>query len=129
MRIVLENVKQRTLIPNADVLTLNTAPVELLPAPGSGKAWAPRSVLLQSAAGTAGAGGNVDLRYGTSTTNRFDANVGASSVFPTAGRTQREDVLGPLLLDDTNVNLRADAAITAATSDLEVIIVADKIAL
>ena len=128
MRIVLENVKRRTLLTPPRRATLFTTDINVLPDPGNGKAWSVKQVLFRSNAGTAAAGGNIRIRYNGTTTNLITA-VAASSIMPAAGRATFVQALSAVATASQAVQIDASAAITANTSTLEVIVIADKVEL
>ena len=76
----------RKVITAAQTLTLNSAPVQLLAAPGAGKAYIVHDAWMDKPAGTVGAGGgNLNLRVGTV----VQAFIARNNAFPAAARRRR----------------------------------------
>lgn len=114
---------------NAQLLAMNTTPVEMLAAPGAGLAWIPYLLLMTKEAGTAytiGSSDNLQVYYGTRTSdNVFEqedtdwldqATEESRVVFPQSHTTVGSDI-APLV--NTAVNARTGAADwTGGTGDV-----------
>ena len=128
MRILLENVKKRTVLTSTQVRALGTTDRFVLRDPGDGKAWLVKQVLFKSNAGTAATGGNIRIRYNTTSTDLITV-VSAANLMPTAGRVTFVQALTAIATASQSVEVDASAAVASATSTLEIIVIADLIAL
>lgn len=114
--LILENASVSRVLTAAESLALNTTPIELVPAPGAGKVLVPEVLVLSKPAGTAGAaGGNFQVRVGTTT---YKARSRANA-FPAAARTSVIKADGDETVPENgsiNVNM-ATAAMTGQDQD------------
>ena len=86
VNMIVHGASVRKVITAAETLTLNTAPVDLLAAPGAGKAYIVHDAWMYKPAGTVGGGGgNLNVRGGTS----VQAHITRANAFPAAARRRR----------------------------------------
>ena len=105
VNLIVHGASVRKVITAAQTLTLNATPINLLGAPGAGRAYIVHDAWMDKPAGTVGAGGgNLNIRVGTV----VQAHITRVNAFPAAARRRRFPV--------AEANISANGALNVSMS-------------